>query len=128
LCDISRSAAEKALAPEAQLETIAKMSTPQIVFVAGHEMGHYVLHHIPKGLTFFAVLFLLAFLRRLSLHWVVFGALGRELADSWSGGLRLVASVIVASISLFICDYSDRLGFRPVFGASSGPVRVGGEA
>jgi STE24 endopeptidase len=41
--------------------TIAKMSTPQIVFVAGHEMGHYVLHHIPKGLTFFAVLLLLAF-------------------------------------------------------------------
>jgi len=41
--------------------TIAKMSTPQIVFVAGHEMGHYVLHHIPKGLTFFAFLLLLAF-------------------------------------------------------------------
>src|ERR1700730_7862775 len=41
--------------------TIAKMSTPQIVFVAGHEMGHYVLQHIPKGLTFFAVLLLLAF-------------------------------------------------------------------
>jgi STE24 endopeptidase len=28
--------------------TIAKMTTPQIVFVVGHEMGHYVLHHIPK--------------------------------------------------------------------------------
>lgn len=41
--------------------TIAKMNTPQIVFVAGHEMGHYVLQHIPKGLTFFAVLLLLAF-------------------------------------------------------------------
>ncbi len=40
--------------------TIAKMSTPQIVFVAGHEIGHYVLQHIPKGLTFFAVLLLLA--------------------------------------------------------------------
>jgi Zn-dependent protease with chaperone function len=41
--------------------TIAKMSTPQIVFVAGHEMGHYVLHHIPKGLIFSAVFLLLAF-------------------------------------------------------------------
>lgn len=41
--------------------TIAKMSTPQIVFVAGHETGHYVLHHIQKGLIFFAVLLLLAF-------------------------------------------------------------------
>jgi len=29
--------------------TIAKMTTPQIVFVAGHEMGHYVLNHIWKG-------------------------------------------------------------------------------
>ncbi len=28
--------------------TIAKMKTPQIVFVASHEMGHYVLQHIPK--------------------------------------------------------------------------------
>ena len=41
--------------------TIAKMNPPQIVFVAGHEMGHYVLQHIPKGLAFFAVLLLIAF-------------------------------------------------------------------
>jgi Zn-dependent protease with chaperone function len=41
--------------------TIAKMNTQQIVFVAGHEMGHYVLQHIPKGLTFFAVVLLIAF-------------------------------------------------------------------
>ena len=32
--------------------TIAKMTTPQIVYVAGHEMGHYVLYHIPKLLAF----------------------------------------------------------------------------
>lgn len=45
--------------------TIAKMSTPQIVYVAGHEMGHYVLNHIPKGIAFAAgglfVLFFLLF-------------------------------------------------------------------
>jgi len=41
--------------------TIAKMNTPQIVFVAGHETGHYVLQHIPKGVTFFAVLLLVLF-------------------------------------------------------------------
>ena len=35
--------------------TISKMTTPQIVFVAGHEMGHYVLHHILKGLLFGAI-------------------------------------------------------------------------
>jgi Zn-dependent protease with chaperone function len=41
--------------------TLAKMKTPQIVFVTGHEMGHYVLHHIPKLLTFFAALLLVLF-------------------------------------------------------------------
>ncbi|HEV2396891.1 MAG TPA: M48 family metallopeptidase [Candidatus Sulfotelmatobacter sp.] len=41
--------------------TIAKMNTPQIVFVAGHETGHYVLQHVPKGLAFFAVLLLVLF-------------------------------------------------------------------
>jgi STE24 endopeptidase len=41
--------------------TIAKMTTPQIVAVAGHEMGHYVLGHVWKGLTFAAVLFFVFF-------------------------------------------------------------------
>lgn len=41
--------------------TIAKMTTPQIVYVAGHEMGHYVLNHIPKGIAFAAVALLVLF-------------------------------------------------------------------
>jgi len=41
--------------------TIAKMTTPQIVMVAGHEMGHYVLNHIPKGLAIYAVAVLVIF-------------------------------------------------------------------
>jgi Zn-dependent protease with chaperone function len=41
--------------------TIAKMTTRQIVAVAGHEMGHYVLNHIWKGLTFGAVLLFVLF-------------------------------------------------------------------
>src|SRR5713226_9941915 len=32
--------------------TIAKMTLPQTVFVVGHEMGHYMLGHIPKGIAF----------------------------------------------------------------------------
>ena len=52
--------------------TIAKMNTPQIVFIAGHEMGHYVLQHIPKGLTFFASLLLpLFYLGYRSIGWVL---------------------------------------------------------
>ena len=41
--------------------TLAKMNTPQIVFVCGHEMGHYVLNHIPKGLTLAAIVSLILF-------------------------------------------------------------------
>jgi STE24 endopeptidase len=41
--------------------TIAKMTTPQIVAVAGHEMGHYVLSHIGKGIGFAAVLLFVLF-------------------------------------------------------------------
>jgi STE24 endopeptidase len=41
--------------------TIAKMTTPQIVAVAGHEMGHYVLGHIFKGLAFAAVVLFVFF-------------------------------------------------------------------
>lgn len=41
--------------------TIAKATTPQIVYVVGHEMGHYVLSHVPKSIVFFAVVLLLFF-------------------------------------------------------------------
>ena len=52
--------------------TIAKMTTPQIVFVAGHETGHYVLYHIPKGLALGAAVLLgLFYLGYLSTGWVL---------------------------------------------------------
>jgi STE24 endopeptidase len=41
--------------------TIEKMTNPQIFFVFGHEMGHYVLGHIPKGLALLEALFFLLF-------------------------------------------------------------------
>src|SRR5262249_59859153 len=50
--------------------TIAKMSTPQIVFVAGHEMGHYVLHHIVRGILFsFALLLIFFYLTYRLIGW-----------------------------------------------------------
>jgi STE24 endopeptidase len=52
--------------------TIAKMSTPQIVFVAGHEMGHYVLNHVAKGLALGAVgLFITFYLGYRLIGWVL---------------------------------------------------------
>ena len=38
--------------------TIQHLSSPQIMFVFGHEMGHYVLGHIPKMLAIYLVLLL----------------------------------------------------------------------
>jgi len=41
--------------------TIGKMTNAQILFVFGHEMGHYVLDHISKGLTLLAALLFVSF-------------------------------------------------------------------
>jgi Zn-dependent protease with chaperone function len=62
--------------------TITKMTTPQIVFVAGHEMGHYVLAHVWKGLVFAAVLLFVVF-------YLGFRTIGWVLARSGPGwGIR----------------------------------------
>ena len=39
--------------------TIQKTTIPETLFVFGHEMGHYVLGHIWKGIGFFAVVLLM---------------------------------------------------------------------
>lgn len=41
--------------------TARDLTIPETLFVFGHEMGHYVLDHIYKGLAFFAVTSLLGF-------------------------------------------------------------------
>jgi Zn-dependent protease with chaperone function len=80
--------------------TIAKMNTPQIVYVAGHEMGHYVLHHIPKGVAFaFAGLFVMFYLGYRLIGWVLArwgGAWGIRGVDDLASypALLLVISVL----------------------------------
>ncbi len=52
--------------------TIAKMTTPQVVFVVGHEMGHYALQHIWKGIAVLAPSLLLFFyLASRSIRWML---------------------------------------------------------
>ena len=85
--------------------TIAKMNNQQIVFVAGHETGHYVLLHIPKGLAFFAVMLLLFFyliyrcigwvLARWGAAWDVRGL------DDWAS---LPALLFLLSVFLFVAN------------------------
>jgi STE24 endopeptidase len=85
--------------------TIAKMNNPQIVFVAGHETGHYVLQHIPKGLAFFAALLLLFFYLVFRLiGWVLTrwgSAWGVRGLDDWAS---LPALFFLLSLLLFVTN------------------------
>jgi Zn-dependent protease with chaperone function len=68
--------------------TIAKMTTPQVVFVAGHETGHYVLYHIPKLLAFgAATLFVIFYLGYRCVDWMLIrwgGGWGIRSLDDWA--------------------------------------------
>ncbi len=55
--------------------TIAKMTPPQTVFVVGHEMGHYVLGHIPKAIAFAGGLIIVVLLL---VHLAITRALARK--------------------------------------------------
>jgi STE24 endopeptidase len=85
--------------------TIASMTTPQIVFVTGHEMGHYVLLHIPKGLALFGVLLLaLFYLGYRSIGWVLAkwgGKWGIRGLNDWAS---LPALLLVLSVFSFIAN------------------------
>jgi Zn-dependent protease with chaperone function len=85
--------------------TIAKMDTPQIVFVAGHEMGHYVLKHIPKLLAFSAALLLVLFyLGYRSIEWVLVrwgGGWQIRGVDDWAS---LPALLLLLSVFVFVAS------------------------
>jgi Zn-dependent protease with chaperone function len=52
--------------------TIAKMETPETLFVVGHEVGHYVLGHIPKGIAFTcALIIVLLLLSYFAINWAL---------------------------------------------------------
>lgn len=59
--------------------TIAKMTPAQIQFVFGHEMGHYVLGHIPKQIGFLAIVLLIAlYTGYRAIRWAI-----RRSGDRW---------------------------------------------
>jgi Zn-dependent protease with chaperone function len=80
------------------------MDHDELVFVTGHEMGHYVLGHMWKGIAFFAVMgFALFFLAGKLMEWLV-ARFGRrwgftELHDIASMPLFAVALGVVALIA-----------------------------
>jgi len=80
--------------------TLARMTTPEIVLVFGHEMGHYVLGHVRDGMIFTAGLLLMfLLLGSRILEWAV-----RRYGQAW--GLRGVDDwaslpVLLLLLSLF---------------------------
>ena len=59
--------------------TLRGMNEDEILFVTGHEIGHYKLGHIWKGIAFFSLLSLILF----NLTWRLAGWLLRRFGASW---------------------------------------------
>jgi Zn-dependent protease with chaperone function len=83
--------------------TMEHMTTPQTLFVFGHEMGHYVLGHIPKQLTIILLqLLVLYYLGYRLANWMVerYGARWgiRDLSD-WAS---LPLLVLIISVLMFL--------------------------
>lgn len=85
--------------------TVEKETTPEIVSVLGHEMGHYVLGHVWKGLLFtLGVLFALLYLGYRCIGWML-----SRWGDGWGvRGLEdwasLPAFLLILSVFSFLFD------------------------
>ena len=74
--------------------TISKMAPGEVLFVVGHEMGHYVLGHIVKGIIFAAIEnFLVLYVTFAGMRW----ALAR-----WGGRWRIRGVDDFASMPVFL--------------------------
>ena len=117
--------------------TIARATTPQIVFVAGHEMGHYVLGHIPKLLAFFAALLLVfSYLVYRSIGWLLArsGAKWKvRSVDDWASLPALLflfsiffflASPIGSAFSRYVEHQADRYGLEVTHGLTPDSSQV----
>jgi STE24 endopeptidase len=78
--------------------TEREMTTPETLFIFGHELGHYVLNHIWKGIAFSTVLTLFGILiARSLLHWSL-----RRRGDYW--GLRSFSDLATLPLLLLIAS------------------------
>jgi len=92
--------------------TIQKMTIPETLFVFGHEMGHYVLHHVWKGIAFAcAVMFVL--------FYIGFRLVNAAL-ESWAGRwtIRSTGDLAALPLLLLIISLLTFLG-SPAFNAFS---------
>jgi STE24 endopeptidase len=80
--------------------TLKEESPNEILFTYGHEQGHYVLHHIPKGIAFSAALILLCYwIGSRLLVWLL-PRWGIESAGSWSSlGLMFLLLTVLSFVA-----------------------------
>jgi Zn-dependent protease with chaperone function len=117
--------------------TIAKATVPETLFVFGHEMGHYVLHHIPKEIAINAAILLVllylgyrlsnGMLARWGAQWGI-----RDLQD-WASLpallfvitlLAFFATPLFNSVSRHFEHEADRYGLEVIHGIVSDPNQV----
>jgi STE24 endopeptidase len=121
--------------------TIRKMTSPQIVYVAGHEMGHYVLRHIPKLLAFgAALLFVLFYLGYRTVDWVLarWGTSWHVRGlDDWASlpALLILISVFyffvtpaVSAVSRHYEEQADQYGLEVTHGLTPGASQTCAQA
>jgi STE24 endopeptidase len=121
--------------------TVAKMTTPEIVAVMGHETGHYVLNHITKGLLIsFAGLFIAFYLGFRLVGWLVarrgtaWGIRGVDDLASLPVLLLLlsifsfVASPVVNTLSRYFEHQADQYSIEVTHGLTPDAAQVGAQA
>lgn len=109
--------------------TIARMTTPEILAVFGHEMGHYVLHHVWKGIGFaVVVLFVCFYLGYRGTNWAIrrWGARWRiRGVDDWASlpvlalfllTLNCVSDPVSNGFSRYIEHQADVYGLEVIHG------------
>ena len=89
--------------------TIEKMTSPQTLFVVGHEMGHYVLGHIAKGIAFSGALIIV-------LLFIIDLSIGRLLSSKkrrWAiRGLDDWASLPALLLLFYLCFFLSEPAFN----------------
>jgi STE24 endopeptidase len=85
--------------------TAERVPTDQILFIFGHESGHYVLHHIPKGLAISALCLFFGFWAVAGVSgWVVSRWGARWRIDSLADRTGFVVLLLALSIGGFITE------------------------
>jgi len=123
--------------------TAGRVPDDEVMFVFGHESGHYVLHHIAKGLTFIALSFFFIFwacsrladwlLRRFGARWGIDPQPGIPPLATRSGFLVLLLMFSVVSfllepasntVSRYFEHQSDVYGQEAIHGLVADPQKT----